>query len=73
MLPPGVSIEASRETSQSTPGGAIMQGMIYTLTLPSGTTTSMFIPYALSNNTAEIEALFAQRVAQIEAIKSIGS
>jgi len=72
MLPAGVTVTASRETSQSNAAGAIVQGMIFTLTLASGATTSVFIPYVLMNNTAEIEQLFAQRVASIEAITNIG-
>jgi hypothetical protein len=73
ILPPGVSVAPGRETSQAGPTGAIIQGMLFTLTLANGAQTSIFIPYILMNNTAEIEALFAQRVAQINAVSNIGS
>jgi hypothetical protein len=72
ILPPGVTVSPGRETSQAGPTGAIIQGMIFTLTLPNGAQTSVFVPYILMNNTADIEALFAQRVAQINGVASLG-
>ena len=72
-LPPGVSISVGRETSQSGPTGAVIQGMLFTLTLVNGATTSVFVPYALMNQTQVVEQMFSQRVAAIEGIAPSGT
>jgi hypothetical protein len=67
-LPPGVSIGPGRETSRTTPAGTVEQGLAFTLTLPDNTSTSVFVPYSVINNTSAVEAVIAQRVAAIQAI-----
>jgi hypothetical protein len=71
-LPPGVTIEPGRETVQTGPTGAPVQGMLFTLVLPSGAQTSVFVPYALMSNTEIVSQMFAQRVASINAVTSLG-
>lgn len=71
-LPPGVTISPGRETVQTGPNGQAIQGMIFTLTLPNGAVTSVFVPYALMADTTAVSQMFAQRVAAIEGIAQLG-
>lgn len=72
-LPPGVSIVARRETSQQGVNGAIQQGVSFTLQLPTGATTSVFVPYAVIGNTAAVALAFNNRIAQLSAIENLSS
>lgn len=67
-LPPGVTVQPGRETSQTNPQGQVVQGMLFPITLPSGTTTTVFVPYAMIGDTNYVQALFEQRVNAILAI-----
>lgn len=67
-LPPGVTIGPGRETSQTNQQGQIVQGMLFPVTLPNGTTTTVFVPYALLQNASQVQALFEQRVNSLLAI-----
>lgn len=67
-LPPGVTIGAGRETTQANPQGLIVQGMLYPLTLPGGTTTTVFIPYTAITDAAQVQALFLARINALQAI-----
>jgi hypothetical protein len=71
-LPPGTTISPGRETVQLGPNGQQVQGMVFNLTLQNGAQTSVFVPYTLINDTAYVQSLFAQRVAAIQAVTSIG-
>ena len=73
QLPPGVSVIGSRETSQSGPTGLVQQGMVFTVQLPSGTPTSVFVPYSLMGQTDAVAAAIAERVNQILAIERLSS
>lgn len=66
--PPGASAGAARETSQTTPQGAVVQGMLFPVTLASGTVTNVFVPYSILNSPATVQALFDQRLGAIMAI-----
>lgn len=68
ILPRGVSIGPGRETSQTNHQGAIVQGMVFPITLPSGSTTSVFVPYSEINDVARVQALIDNRVRSIMAI-----
>ena len=72
VLPPGVSISAGRETVQTNAAGMAIQGMLFTVGLPSGTTTSVFIPYNLMTNRAEIARIIAERVDGINSVLNLG-
>lgn len=67
-LPPGVTVQPGRETSQTNGQGQVVQGMIFPITLPSGTTTTVFVPYAMIADTAYVQQLFTARIAAIQAI-----
>lgn len=67
-LPPGVKVQPGRETSQTSPQGVIVQGMLFPITLPSGSTTTVFVPYSQIDDTAYVQRLFSERVAAIQAI-----
>ena len=67
-LPPGVAIGAGRETTQTNSQGQVVQGMVFPITLPNMTTTTVFVPYSLLENTAQVEALFNARVNALLAI-----
>lgn len=73
LLPAGVTISPGRETVQSGPTGAGIQGMLFTLTLANGAQTSVFVPYAIMGQTAVVSEMFAQRVAAINGVTNIGS
>lgn len=61
-LPPGVSIGAGRETSQTNNQGQVVQGMVFPITLPDGTQTTVFVPYATLHNPEMVQALFTTRI-----------
>lgn len=69
----GYVVTGHRETSQANQQGQIEQGQVFTLQLATGGTTSVFIPNSLLGATDAISAAFAQRVAQLNAILSLGS
>ena len=71
-LPPGVTISPGRETVQAGPAGQNIPGMVFTLTLMNGANTSVFVPYSIMSNTSVVAQMFAQRVADIEAVSKIG-
>jgi predicted aconitase with swiveling domain len=68
VLPAGVTVGAARETSQTNVQGQVVQGMLFPITLPSGSTTSVFVPYSVLGNTAQVQGLIEQRVNAIMAI-----
>lgn len=68
ILPAGVTVQPGRETSQTNPQGQVVQGMLFPITLPNGTTTTVFVPYTLIGNTEAVQVLFDQRVNAILAI-----
>ena len=67
-LPQGVQITTGYETSQVGSGGAVVQGMRFTVEIPGGTTTTVFIPYSQITDTAAVESIVNARVAAIRAI-----
>lgn len=67
-LPHGVGIGAGRETSQTNTAGMVIQGVVFPVTTPGGTTTSVFIPYSEVHDTAKVKTIIAARVAAIMAI-----
>jgi hypothetical protein len=68
VLPPGVTVQPGRETSQTNQQGQVVQGMLFPITLPNGTTTTVFVPYSLLSNTPAVQQLFEQRVTALLAI-----
>lgn len=72
-LPPGVAISPGRETSQIGPNNQTVPGMVFNLTLTSGAQTSVFVPYTLFAYPDQVAALFAGRVAGIQAITALGT
>ena len=67
-LPPGVRVGPGRETSQTDHQGMIVQGMVFPITLPSGSTTSVFVPYSQIHDTAAVKSLIDERVRAVMAI-----
>jgi hypothetical protein len=61
-LPDGVTLGAGRETSQANTQGQIVQGVLFPVTLGNGTVTSVFVPYGIMGNLAQVEALFLGRI-----------
>jgi hypothetical protein len=70
-LPPGVTIAGQRETSQANVAGQIVQGINFTLALPTGATTSIFVPYSVLGNTDLVAQAFNERIAQINAVHDL--
>ena len=68
VLPPGVSSGPGRETTQTNPQGQVVQGLLVPLTLQSGTTTTVFVPYSQIADTAYVQQLFDARINAIMAI-----
>lgn len=67
-LPDGVKVGAGRETSRTNGQGQIEQGMSFPITLPSGSETSVFVPYTDIANTSKVQDLIDARVNSIMAI-----
>jgi len=67
-LPPGVTVGPGRETSQTSPQGQIVQGMVFPITLANGSTTTVFVPYSQITDVATVQQLIGARVAAIMAI-----
>lgn len=67
-LPAGVSIGAGRETSRTNGQGQVEQGMSFPITLPSGSQTSVFVPYSEIHDTAKVQSLIDDRVTAVTAI-----
>jgi len=67
-LPKGVQVVGAYETTTSNQAGSIVQGMQFTIQLPGGATTSLFVPYDELHDTALVHEMIAERVAQIQAI-----
>jgi hypothetical protein len=61
-LPPGVTAGPARETSQTNQQGNVVQGVLVPITLPSGGTTTVFVPYSVLSNSAQVQALFDNRI-----------
>jgi hypothetical protein len=72
-LPPGVSISPGRETSQLGPNNQNVPGLAFTLTLTNGTTSTVFVPYALMRNLPAVSQLFADRVEAINGVTTLGT
>lgn len=67
-LPAGVTISAGRETSEVNTHGTVVQGMSFSITLPNGGSTSVFVPYSEIHNTAKVQELISTRVNAILAV-----
>ena len=72
-LPQGVTVVASRETTQTAANGQNVQGMVFTLKMQSGAEPSVFVPYSLMSDTATVAKLFADRVAAINAVTALST
>ena len=71
-LPAGVSVGPGRETSQLNAQGQVVQGMLFPVSLPGGATTSVFVPYSVLPNTAQVAALFNNRISALLGIPGQG-
>jgi hypothetical protein len=68
-LPSGIKIEPGRETSQVNGQGQVIQGIVFPITTPAGTTSSVFLPYTqIDNDPGSVGATIAARAASIQAI-----
>ena len=67
-LPAGTTVGPGRETSQTNSGGQVVQGMVFPITTPKGSTTSVFVPYSIIHDTTAVEASIKARVDHIIAI-----
>lgn len=68
VLPAGVTVQPGRETSQTNQQGQVVQGMLFPITLPNGSTTTVFVPYSQLGNTAQVQQLFEARITALLAI-----
>ena len=71
-LPAGVSVGPGRETSQLNAQGQVVQGMLFPVSLPGGSTTSVFVPYSVLPNAAQVAALFTNRITALLSIPGQG-
>jgi len=72
-LPAGVTISPGVESVQVGPTGQNVPGMKFNLTLANGSVTSVFVPYTLMRQPDVVSAMFAQRVADIQAVSNLGT
>ena len=68
VLPIGVSVVGAKETTQPNLAGQLTQGMSFTFQLPTGATTTLFVPYSLLTDTAWVTQQVASRVQAIQAV-----
>lgn len=68
-LPAGVKLGAGRETSQLNDANQVVQGMIWPITLPGGTTSSVFVPNTDLRDVSKVQADIAAKVAALTAIQ----
>lgn len=71
-LPAGVTVGPGRETSQLNAQGQVVQGMLFPVSLPGGATTSVFVPYSVLPNAAQVAALFNNRITALLGIPGQG-
>jgi hypothetical protein len=72
-LPPGVTVGPGRETSQLNAANQLVQGMVFPISLATGSTSTVFIPYTLlDSNPAQVQALFEARINALTAIPGQG-
>lgn len=67
-LPEGVVAIAARETTESNALNQVVQGMSFTLRLPRGATTSVFLSYDELADAKEVERIINERIARIHSI-----
>lgn len=67
-LPPGVKVGAGRETSQLNAQGAVVQGMVWPISLPDGTNSSVFIADSDLHNTAKVTEIITSKVRALMAV-----
>jgi hypothetical protein len=72
-VPPGVQVSSGRETSMLGPNNQTVPGMAFNVTLPSGTVTTVFVPYALINKLDQVGTMIANRVAAIQRVEGLGT
>ena len=70
-LPPGVTLGAFRETSQTNSQGQIVQGVLFPVTFANGSTSTVFIPYSALGNQQQIQDLFDARLQGLAAIAGV--
>lgn len=67
-LPPGATVGAGRETSETDAQGQVVQGVKFPITTANGSQTSLFIPYSEIHDKAKVQAAFTRRINAISAI-----
>lgn len=67
-LPAGATIAGSRETTKVNAEGRALDGQAFTIRLPKGTTTTVFVPYDLMGSTEAVQQLIDERIAGITSI-----
>jgi hypothetical protein len=72
-LPPGWTVSAGRETVQTNATGQNVQGLNFTLNnVASGVTSTVFVPYALMQQTQAVAQIFNSRIASITGVIGLG-
>lgn len=72
-LPPGVKIGPGRATTGPNGSGINVPGTVFGLTLPDGTTTSVFISDDMLSNLPAVESAINAKVAALSAITGAGA
>lgn len=67
-IPPGVTVQPGRQTSQTSGQGQVVQGTLYPIVLANGTTSSVFVPDSVLSNAAQVQALFENKINSLAAI-----
>lgn len=68
ILPPGVTLQPGRQTTQSTAFGQVVQGVLYPVVLANGTVSSIFVPDSALGNIPQLQALFDAKINGLNAI-----
>lgn len=67
-LPAGVTLGPFRETSQTNAQGQVIQGVLFPVSFPNGSQTTVFVPYSLITNQQQVQTLFDERINGLLAI-----
>lgn len=73
QLPAGWSVSGYQDTTQTTAGNQVVQGIKFLLSGPGGGSTSVFIPRSALTNTQAVANEFNKQIGSIQAIVNLSN
>lgn len=68
VLPPGVTIQPGRQTTQPNLSGNVIQGTQYTIILANGTSSTVFVPDSALGDLAAVQKIFTDKIDALNVI-----